>query len=256
MWKPLAISALIGLGTAAQAHDKIEIHTDDCNVSLDYSVSVGPDFFIVTPEDDDQQLVYFNSPDRLLVDGNQTSLTPQQQLLMQEYRQQLHVAGRDTLLITLEAVDIAMNGLSIAITALAGPDHPDTLELQQFSADLLQRTEERLNREGEIYQLGASEIGNFVDETISTEFEPRIERLAKESAGTIAWHALKAVFTGGHSIEEQVTKDAERMVEQRADVIEQKAEQLCTSLETIDQLETEIHKAIPALSNYDLVQTK
>lgn len=255
MWKPLAISALISLGTTAQAHSNIEIDTDDCNVSLDYSVSVGPDFFEVKPEDEDKQLVYFHSPDKLLVDGNPVSLNPQQQYLMQEYRQQLHGAGRDTLLITLEAVDIAMNGLSIAITALAGPDHPDTLELEQFSADLLQRTEDRLNREGEIYQLGASEIGDFVDETISAEFEPRIERLAKESAGTIAWHALKAVFTGGQSIEKQVTRDAERMVEQRADVIEQKAEQLCTSLESIDQLEAEVQESIPALGTYDLVET-
>ncbi|MFA0809797.1 DUF2884 family protein [Microbulbifer epialgicus] len=256
MWKPLAISMLVGLGTSAIAHDGIEINTDNCNASLDYSVSVGPNFFEVKPESDDKQLVYFGLPDQLLVEGKPIVLGPQQMQLMQEYRKQLHSAGRDTLLITLEAVDIAMDGLSLAITTLAGPDHPDTHELKQFSAELLQRTEDRLNREGEIYQLGNSEIGDYVDETISAEFEPRIERLAKQSAGTIAWHALKAVFTGGQSIEEQVTEEVEQLLEQRASAIEYTAQKLCSSLESIEKLEIKIHKEIPALGSYDLVEIK
>ncbi|MFA0789972.1 DUF2884 family protein [Microbulbifer echini] len=256
MWKPLAISTLIGLGGAGQvmAHESIHIDTDNCESTLDYTVKVGPDFFEVHEDSDKQQLVYFHSPAQLQVNGSPVTLDTQQQQLLQEYRQKLHLAGRDTLLVTLEAVDIAMDGLSIAISALAGPDHPENQELKQFSVDLIQRTEDRLNREGEVYYLGDTEIGNFIDETISKEFEPRIERLAKDAAGTIAWHALKAAFTGGQSIEERATEQAEQLLEHRAEQIEQTAEQLCASLQSIDQLETQLHQAVPELGDYDLVK--
>ncbi|WP_444928866.1 DUF2884 family protein [Microbulbifer sp. SSSA002] len=255
MWKPIALSTLIGLGisTQAMAHDSLHVDTSDCNVSTDYAIEVGPDFFNVGREN--EQLVTFQYPNQLLIDGEPLPLNSQQKQLLQEYRQQLHIAGRDTLVLTLEAVDIAMDGLSIAISALAGPDHPDILELQQFSAELIQRTEDRLNQEGEIYQLGDEEMGNYIEKTITEEFEPRIERLAMESAGTIAWHALKAAFTGGESIEEQATEEAERLIEQRAENIEQSAYRLCTQLSTIDQLETDLHQLVPELSRYDLIKT-
>ncbi|WP_444903350.1 DUF2884 family protein [Microbulbifer sp. CnH-101-E] len=258
MWKPLAISALISLGGASQvmALESIHIDTDNCESTLDYTVKVGSDFFEIHEDSDKQQLVSFHSPAQLIVNGDMITLDDQQQELLQEYRQKLHAAGRDTLLVTLEAVDIAMDGLSIAISALAGPDHPENQELKQFSADLIQRTEDRLNREGEIYYLGDTEIGNFIDETISEEFEPRIERLAKDAAGTIAWHALKAAFTGGQSIEERVTEEAEELLEQRAEQIEHTAEQLCASLQSIDRLESKIHLTVPALGDYDLVKIK
>ncbi|WP_299947219.1 DUF2884 family protein [uncultured Microbulbifer sp.] len=258
MWKPLGISILIGLGSANQAigHDVSGITGDNCTVSLHYPVRVGPDFLEVQNTDSDYQLVHFATPNQLLVDGKSVPLNQQQQQLLQDYRRQLHRAGRETLLITLEAMDIAMDGLSMAIAALAGPDHPDNLELQQFSKELLQRTEARLNREGEIYQLGYSEIGDFIDKTISEEFEPRIEQLARESATTIAWHAIKAVFTGGRSLEKQITEKTEQMLEQRSNQIEQHAERLCASLSSIDRLEQEVHQSIPALTSYDLVRVE
>ncbi|MDP5210418.1 DUF2884 family protein [Microbulbifer sp. 2205BS26-8] len=258
MWKPLGISVLIGLGGATQAvgHDASSITGDNCNVSLHYSVRVGTDFLEVQNTDSGDQLVHFRPPTRLLVDGTPIPLNQQQQQLLQNYRQKLHRAGRETLLITLEAMDIAMAGLSMAITALAGPDHPDNLELQRLSKELLQRTEERLNREGEIYQLGDSEIGDFIDKTISEEFEPRIEQLARESATTIAWHALKAVFTAGQNLEQQVTEEAEQMLEQRSNQIEQHAERLCASLSSLDRLEQQVHQSIPALTSYDLVRVE
>ncbi|AWF83024.1 hypothetical protein BTJ40_20590 [Microbulbifer sp. A4B17] len=255
MWKPIALSTLIGLGISSQAmaHDSFHVDTSDCNVSTDYAIEVGPDFFTVDGENG--KLMTFQLPSQLSVDGEPLPLNSEQEQLLQEYRQQLHIAGRDTLVLTLEAIDIAMDGLSIAINALAGPDHPDILELQQLSADLIQRTEDRLNREGEIYQLGGEEIGDYIEKTISEEFEPRIERLAMESAGTIAWHALKAAFTGGQSIEEQATEEAERLIEQRAENIEQSAYRLCTQLKTIDRLETDLHQLVPELSHYDIVKT-
>ncbi|SEA12430.1 DUF2884 family protein [Microbulbifer marinus] len=262
MWKPLAISALIATSAAAHAGD-IHLNISDeeqCSAELNYSVRVGPDFFEARKDKDDSEtLLRYQSPTQLVVGGETVELDAQQQQLLRDYQQQLHGTGREILLISLEAVDIALNGMSAAITVLAGKDHPDNIELQQASDEILRRAEDRLNREGEIYTLGDPDIDAFIEEAVEEEFEPKIEKLAMESAGTIAWHALKAAFTGGRSIEheaEQMAGEIEQEVEQRAEGLEMRAAGLCQRLEAIDRMEDELQQSIPALASYDFVAIK
>ncbi|SHF90217.1 Protein of unknown function [Microbulbifer donghaiensis] len=259
MWKPLAISTLIATSAAAHAGD-IHLNISDeeqCNAELNYSVRVGPDFFEARKDKGDAAvMVRYQSPTELVVDGETVQLNEQQQQLVRDYQQRLHGTGREILLISLEAVDIALNGMSAAITVLAGKDHPDNIELKQTSDEILRRAEERLNREGEIYTLGDPDIDAFIEQAVEEEFEPKIEKLAMESAGTIAWHALKAVFTGGRSIEheaEQMAEEIEQEVEQRAEGLEMRAAGLCQQLEAIDRIESELQQTIPALAPYDFV---
>ncbi|MFC6633437.1 DUF2884 family protein [Microbulbifer taiwanensis] len=262
MWKPLAISTLIAISTAAQAEGINLTISDDqhCSAELDYSVRVGPDFYEVrNGNSDTAPLVRYQSPQQLVVAGETVALDEHQQQLLRDYQMQLHGTGREILLISLEAVEVALNGMSIAITALAGADHPDNIELQQASEEILRRTEERLNREGEIYTLGDPDIDEYIEQAVEQEFEPKIEKLARDSAGTIAWHALKAVFTGGQSIEqnaEQMAEEVEREVEQRAKSLERRADELCQQLESIDRIEGELHQSVPALATYDIVKMK
>jgi len=259
MWKSLALSAAILLPGAALA-EGIHLTTGDgnhCNADLNHAVRVGPDFLEVRADrEDEKPRVRFQSPAQLVVDGETVPLDDRQQQLMRDYQGQLHGTGREVLLISLEAVDVALNGMSVALTALAGPDHPDNIELQQTSEEIVRRVEARLNQEGEIYLLGDPDIDGIIEQAVTEEFEPKIEKLAMASAGTIAWHALKAVFTGGRSIEhraEEVSEEIEQKMELQAEQLERRAEDLCERLENIDHLETEIHKSIPALAAYDIV---
>ncbi|WP_308365256.1 MULTISPECIES: DUF2884 family protein [unclassified Microbulbifer] len=260
MWKPLAISGLIALSASAQAGGMNLIVGDDeqCNAELNYAVRIGPDFFETRANSDNSELlVHYQSPAQLIVAGETVDLDDHQQELLKDYRNQLHNSGREILLLSLEAVDVALNGLSVAVTALAGADHPDNIELQQTSDEILRRVEERLNHEGEVYLLGDPDIDEFVEQAITDEFEPRIEKLARESAGTIAWHALKAAFTGGRSIEygaERAAEEIEQKVEKRAELLEKRAGNLCEQLKSIDQLERKLHQSIPALAPYDIVK--
>lgn len=259
MWKPLAISGLIALSTSAQAGGINLIVGDEeqCNAELSYAVRIGPDFFETREDSDNSELlVRYQAPAQLIVAGETVDLDDHQQQLLKNYRSQLHNGGKEILLLSLEAVDVALNGLSVAMTALAGADHPDSIELQRTSDEILRRVEQRLNHEGEIYLLGDPDIDEFVEQAITEEFEPRIEKLARESAGTIAWHALKAAFTGGRSVEhrtEKAAEQAEQQIELQAKQLERRAEGLCGQLESIDRLEDEIQKSIPALAAYDIV---
>lgn len=260
MWKPLALAAAILLpGTALAGNIHLTTGDEDhCSAELNQAVRAGPGFLEIREDREDRELlVHFQSPAQLVVHGKTVELDEHQQQLMRDYHSQLHGAGREVLLISLEAVDVALNGMSVALTALAGPDHPDNIELQQASEELLRRVEARLNREGEIYTLGDPDIDEFIEQTIEEEFEPKIEKLAMESAGTIAWHALKAAFTGGRSIErraEEAAEQIEQKMDRQAEQLERRAEGLCGRLESIDRLEGEMHKSIPVLAPYDIVE--
>ncbi|WP_323846480.1 DUF2884 family protein [Microbulbifer magnicolonia] len=262
MWKPLAISTLIAASASAQAGGVNLTVGDDqhCSAELNHSVRVGPDFFEVREDNgDNEPRLRYQSPALLVVAGETLELDEQQQQLLRDYQLQLHGTGREILLISLEAVDVALNGMSAALTVLAGKDHPDSIELQEASEDILRRTEERLNREGEIYTLGDPENDAFIEQVIEEEFEPKIEKLVMKSAGAITWNALKAAFTGGRSIErdaELAAEEIEKEVEQRAESIEARAEGLCQQLEAVNRIESELHQSIPALAPYDIVTIK
>lgn len=262
MWKPLALVATLAPFAipAAQA-EGIYINSDEtgCNADLNYTLRVGPDAFEAREEgsEDEQPLMRYRAPADLVIDGETVSLDEQQQQLLQEYRKQLHLTGRETLLISLEAVDLALSGMSVALTVLAGPEHPDNLELQRTSEEILRQTEERLNREGEIYTLGDPELEDSIDRAIEEEFEPKIEKLATEYAGTIAWNALKAVFTGGASIErdvEQLAETMEEKLEKRAELLENRVDLLCEQIRSAERLENELQKSIPAMAGYDFIE--
>lgn len=259
MWKPLLIAVALGFSGAASA-DNLQFGSDDnenCNIDIRHNVRLGPAFIDVrenagAPE----SLFHYEVPGTLLVEGEAVSLNEEQQALMARYYGQMHEASRNLSLVSLLAVDVALHGVSIALTTLAGLDHPDAQELRLTMAEVERRAYQRFSEQDGVYTLGTEGIEEFVEETIGKDLEPRLEQIAMDSAGTIAWNALKAAFTGGRSIErqaEQAAEAAEGAIEEKAEALEAMTDSLCRQLEAIDQTESEVHAAIPQLAAYDLI---
>lgn len=230
-----------------------------CNVDIHQQITVGPDFIEARDEDDNQPLFAYHAPDQLAVGDTGLVLNRQQQELMQTYQQGLHTAGRQVSQIAVEAMDIAMNGVGIALAALAGPDNPDTQEFLESSEGLREKLLAQTKQQGDVYTFGSPWISESFGETFERELEPQIEKLAMKSAGNIAWHAMKAVFTGGASIErdaEAAAEAAEAAIEMKAEKLEARADSLCQQLQALDELEVKLHQAIPALQGMELLTLK
>ncbi|WP_346837941.1 DUF2884 family protein [Microbulbifer sp. SAOS-129_SWC] len=260
MWKPLAIAAALVASGPALAHGiNLNIDSDsECSADLHYQLRVGPDSMAAYQEDGSKKPLFaFLAPDQLVVDGKVVPLNAEQQALVQRYRGQLHVAGRQLTDISMDAVELALQGVNIALATLAGADHEDTLEVEQMSAEIHRRAEQRFRGKDEIYTLGDPQIDDFIEETVDKDLEPRIEKLAMKSAGNIAWFALKAALTGGASIDSQAEAAAQKVeekMEAKGKVLEKNVQGLCTQLQAVDATEREIHTAIPALAPYDIVE--
>ncbi|WGL15041.1 DUF2884 family protein [Microbulbifer bruguierae] len=246
--------APIALATDINLHSK---NGDHCAIELHQQVTVGPDFIETYDEAGNNLLLAYRAPDQLAVGDAGVILQPEQQELMRRYHAALHSAGREVNAISLEAMDVALSGVAIALAALAGPEDPDTQEFLQESLQL--REKFIAHNSPNVYTLGGSWMGGTLEEHLEMELEPKIEALAKKSAGRIAWHAMKAVFTGGKSIETQAeaaTEAAEKAIEKKADLLEARAERLCEQLHQLDTIEAQLHQVIPELDGLNLVTTK
>lgn len=264
----ILLSALTLAAPLVATAGEINLTSDDgsrCSIDLNHNTRVSADFFEVVHEDDQQTLRYEASkPRELKINDRVVALDAAQQNQLEAYHVGLLQSGRDITKITIDAVDIAMEGVGIALTALAGPDHPDAVEFRQAADEMRQATRERLHTQDGVYVLGdnwgeeAGEgIESTIEEIVERELEPRIEKIALESAGTITWHALKAVFTGGASIEhdaEAAADAAEELVEARAKELESRAENLCHNLSVMDTIETDLQSSIPDMKRFDLIE--
>lgn len=234
-------------------------------MSLHHNTRVSADFFEVIHDDDKQSLLYeVENPQQLKINDEVVTLDAAQQNQLEAYHAGLLQSGRDITNITIDAVDIAMQGVGIALTTLAGADHPDSVEFRQAAEEMRQATRDRLQSENGVYVLGDNwdeEAGENIEQTIEQiierELEPRIEKIALQSAGNLTWHALKAVFTGGASIErdaEVAAEAAEEVIEARALKLESRAENLCHNLTVMDTIETDLQGSIPAIAVFDLIE--
>ena len=266
----ILLSALTLTAPVVTSATEIHLTNDDdrqCSIDLNHNTRVSADFFEVMHDDDKQMLRYeAGKPQELKINDRIVTLNPTQQNRIEAYHAGLLQSGRDITKITIDAVDIAMEGVGIALTALAGPNHPDAIEFRHAADDMRLATRERLQTQDGVYVLGdnwgeeaGAGIENTIEEIVERELEPRIEKIALKSAGTITWHALKAVFTGGASIErdaEDAAEAAAEVIEARAEQLESRAENLCHNLAVMDTIETDLQADIPEIKDFDLIELK
>ena len=264
---PLVLAAALTAPAFATAETIVLSHDTNahCSMSLHHNTRVSEDFFEIIHDDDTRRLRYEASqPQQLKINDQVVALDSAQQNQVEAYHAGLLQSGRDITTITIDAVDIAMEGVGIALTTLAGADHPDSVEFREAADQMRQATRDRLQTENGVYVLGDNwdeEAGENIEQTIEQiierELEPRIEKIALESAGNLTWHALKAVFTGGASIErdaEVAAEAAEEVIQARALKLESRAENLCHNLTVMDTIETDLQETIPEIRDFELIE--
>ena len=264
---PFLLTATTTLGSiatpvafaAADTAEQAITHSQQCNINIHHQVTVGPGFLEVRDEDSAEPLFAFSAPDQLAIGDTGLTLTSEQQALMTRYQGGLHNAGREVSALAIAAVDVATEGMGIALVALAGPEDADTQSYLAEARSLRDLVAREMEQPGEVFTFGSPwEEGNFSSK-FESELEPQISALATRFAGKIAWHAMKAAFTGGASIEERAevaAEQAEKVVEAKAEVLEARADSLCKQVKELDQLELALHSAIPELNGLELIETK
>ncbi len=250
----LLITSSLTAGTV-MAHDNKE-----CNVSLNYDLSIKPNMMVVSDNGDEK---YRIEQSNLFVDGKRISLDREQKQLLNQYSDEMYAQVPEVIDLVNDAMDIASGAVSISMNALLGDNAGEKID------DLMGRIESRVSKiayqDGSEFYLGATD--STIDDAFDEGFEQEIEDAVKSSIGSIMISlGGQLISSEGGSFDEKIAsfeqkmeqmgKDIESQVEAKAQKLEHKAEAMCADFKVLAALETKVRKVIPELSEFPLAITE
>jgi hypothetical protein len=232
--------ALLSLAASVQAK------TVSCNIESDYDLTINDKSVILTRESGTPKWIVIRG-DRLFVDDRWIALG-------KEDRQRISDFDRGTREIMPLAREIGREAAGIAFTALgevAAGFSSDPAETRAKLDQARKKIDARLARSITANRFDGGDLGEGIGQAVS-EVVPLI-------IGDIVGGAVRAALSGDAKRLEQMEgldKQIEARIEPRAKALEQRAEQLCGKMETLDRLDSALAYRLPGGTALDLLRMK
>ena len=256
--KTLIASVLILASSNVFAHDS-SFSNDSCNVELNGGVRVTQseiEFFKA-----DQPLYKIVNDDALIISGNQISLSPSQQSLVNEYSTSIRAMIPEVKEIAIEGIELATDGVNLAFNELLGEGNAVGAELTGHLADIKNEVDIRFsqNKAFHINEEGFAGA-EFFGENFEERIEKAVESTMEKSIGTLMIAiGQEMLFSDGNmdAFETRMKnfgKQIEHEMESRGEELEKRAESLCIAVLEIDNLEEQLNFQIEELANFDIIE--
>ena len=255
--KGIALSGLIfTAGAITPAMAKLSIDDEQCNVTLNYDVTVEPKKLLISEKGEELYRVEMGD---LYVDGNQVKLDSEQRELLTNYSEELSQQVPEIIDLVNEVVVLATDAVSLALTPIFGD--ATGAKLDEMLAGIHSRLDEAAYQHGDKFYLGATE--SSMEEAFNEDFEKELEAMIENSMGSFMMAiGAEMMSSEGGSFEEKMEsfgqkmekmgEDIELQVAEQSEAIEIKAEKICADFEELMVLEGEVRQSIPQLSSYQL----
>ncbi|WP_144213582.1 YggN family protein [Shewanella donghaensis] len=255
--KSIALTGLIfTAGAMSPAMAKLSIEDNQCNVALNYDVTVEPQKLSFSEKGAELYRVELG---KLYVDGKQVELNDEQTELLSDYSEKVSQQIPEIIDLVNDAVILATDAVSMALTPIFGD--ATGAKLDELLAGIQTRVDQAAYQQGDKFYLGATE--DSLENAFNEEFEQEMEQMIKNSMGSfmMALGAEMMSAEGGSFDEkmasfsskmETIGEDIEMQISEQSDAIEAKAEKVCADFEEIMVLESELRESIPELSTYEL----
>jgi hypothetical protein len=238
-------------------------NAQQCDINFNYGVIIDPVHLRIVNQG--QTYVQINGQHQLFVNGRETPLNKEQETLLSEYTNGIRSQVPAIVSIAIEGVELGLKAVSKVISSLTGENSASHQQFQEKFDEMKLRLRTRFNHSDESYYIAPQDFDDF-DEIFAGEFEKEIETIVTDSVGTI----LMAVGEAMTHKEEQSTEQRVETFDQRietmgndikldisnqANALENKAEKICASLLKLDDIENKLQLKIPALAEFNLIET-
>jgi len=235
-----------------------------CDVELDGGIQISKSAIEFFKEDgkDKKSLYKIVNNEMLFVNGDAVSLSSSQQALVTQYSTDIRSVVPEVKNIALEGIDIAVEGVNLAFNELLGEGNSVGEDLSFELGKLRTELDTYFSTEQGFY---IGEEGFDTGDFLGDEFEERIEKVVEDAIMHSMGSILVAVgqqmlFSGGDmdSFETRMEAFGEKIehdMESRAEVIEEKAEELCHAVIKIDKLEEQLKDEISELEDFNVIST-
>ncbi|GIU51582.1 YggN family protein [Shewanella sp. KT0246] len=255
--KGIALSGLIfTAGAMSPAMAKLSIDDEQCNVTLNYDVTVEPKKLLISEKGEE---LYRVEMGELYVEGSKIKLDSKQSKLLNDYSEELSQQVPEIIDLVNEVVVLATDAVSLALTPIFGD--ATGAKLDELLTGIQSRVDEAAYQQGDKFYLGATE--SSIEDAFNEDFEKEMEAMIANSMGSFMMAiGAEMMSSEGGSFEEKIEafstkmekvgEDIELQIADQSQAIEEKAEKICADFEELMVLESEVRQSIPELSSYEL----
>ena len=208
-------------------------HQTDCDYEVEgeFAFDSGDLHFF---NEADDRVVQISRGNQLYIDGNLQSLNVDQQLLVNEYADQVRELVPLVFDLIVEGSEIGVEAATLALTTLFEGEDVESLtnSLKDIRSDLMDKIDPE-----------HFSTHDFDDEDLEDQIEATVKNAIATLLPEVAAMAIRSVLAGDGELS-QLEERAEKLeglieqrVEDRVDGLEKKAELLCERLERMDALE-------------------
>ena len=234
-----------------------------CDINFNYGVIIDPAHVRIV--DQGQTYVQINGQHQLFVNGREILLTDKQKEQLSDYTTGIRSQVPAIVSIAIEGVELGLKAVNKVISGLTGENSASHQQFQERFDEMKSRLRARFNHSDDSYYIAPQDFDDF-DEVFAGEFEKEIETIVSNSVGTILIAVGEAMTHREEQSSEQRAETFDQRIEtmgndikldisNQANALEEKAAIICASLVQLDALENKLQLEIPALSEFNLIET-
>lgn len=242
-----------------------QAYAQQCSINLNYGIIIDPKHIRIVDEGKTQ--VQINHSEQLFIRGREITLSTEQQQLLSSFSTGIRQQVPKIVSIAVEGVDIALKAVNEVIAGLTGENSASQQKVQAKFDELKWRIRARFNQSANNYYIAPQDLNDF-DEMLTGEFEQEIEAMISTSISAILATVGQSMLADDNNSEyggetristfdkrlSNISKGLELEVTERAKALDKKSAIICQKLSQLDEVETQLHLAIPALINYNLIE--
>ena len=254
----ICLMTVLAIGQQAMAQQ--------CSVNLNYGVIIDPKHIRIIEQG--QTKVQINTTTQLFIKGREQNLSNEQRVLLEQFSSGIRQQIPEIVSIAIEGVEIGLKAVNEVVAGLTGENSASQQKVQAKFDEMKWRIRARFNQSANNYYIAPQDLNDF-DEMLTGEFEQEIEAIISTSLGTILEAVGQSMLKDGEASEyggetrittfdnrlTSLSKGLELEVTERAKALDKKAARFCLELRQLETIETELHQAIPALRDYNLIET-
>ncbi len=236
--------------SSAFAH--VEISSDQCDIDLNYDLSISPQHIRII--ENDETMIDIYKDEIVFIKGEQIELNNEQQKLVTQYATDIRKSVPEVAQIATEAVSIAYQGINAALG-----QHIDMAETKEKFAQLEQKIGEKFNTTDGHYTFSQGEFtSNVESQEVEVMVEEIVEDMVPQLIGSLMANIGTAMAKGEANFDDfdNIGENIEKEVEARADELEKKAEAFCARLKHVDEIEADLIASNTQFVYFDLLNVK
>lgn len=249
----LVSAAVLSTPAFSNIHmDNVNINTDQCDITLNYDLTISPDHILII-EDDETMIDIYNDK-MLFIRGEKVELTSKQQAMVTNYAESIRNTVPEVSKIAVEAISIAYEGINAAFG-----EHIDTSSTREKFIELEQKISDKYGSHNGHYRFSQGNFNtNIEDDEVDQLVQDLMQDIVPQLIGGIMANVTKAMISGNSDFSEfeNIGDKVELEIESRADELEQRAEAFCYSLKEVDELEQDLVASNNQFIYFDLLSFK